>query len=87
MHGIQALKFAQHPELRRQLVATGEAPLVYDQFGVRGLAMSQGDPSGIFAVYLGSPPVGAEGPFVSTEDTFWGIDPLLDPEGKQSNHL
>ena len=87
MHGIQALKFAQHPELREQLLATGEAPLVYDQANTRVGETMPNDPLGIFAAYVGAPSVGIEGPFVSTDDTFWGTDPLLDPEGKHSNHL
>ena len=87
MHGIQALKFAQHPELRQHLLATGDAPLVYDQAGIRPGNATLNDPFGIFAAYIPSPTVTPYGPFASSEDTFWGADPLLDPEGKQSNHL
>lgn len=87
MHGIQALKFAQHPELRQQLIATGDAPLVYDQADPRTTPGVHSGSLGIFAAYIGSPTTTAQGPFITAEDTFWGTDPLLDPEGKQSNHL
>lgn len=53
MHGIQALKFAQHPDLRKLLSDTGEAPLVYDQMGT---GLGEGDLLGVLIGKAGRSP-------------------------------
>ena len=53
MHGIQALKFAQHPDLRKLLLDTGESPLVYDQTGT---GLGEGDLLGLLVGKAGRSP-------------------------------
>ncbi|KAL7009377.1 hypothetical protein EMMF5_001008 [Cystobasidiomycetes sp. EMM_F5] len=85
MHGIMALKFAQHSDLRKLLLSTEEVPLVYEQIP----PAAQG--SSVLGLLVGSSPTASLLPAVYEyadleEDIYWGANPN-DPSDTTGNAL
>lgn len=99
MFGLQVLKFCQHDDLLITLLETGDMPLCYNQTPKPGensntqflesLAAQLSPETAVSSKYgsIGQPLSANWCSLAHPEDTFWGVDPILDPMGETSNHL
>jgi hypothetical protein len=96
---VQMLKFSQHHDLQKQLIETGDRPLLYSQlqtsseckkdklldYMANQLFVGTANPSKLGQP--GQPLPGDWGTLLHPDDIYWGVDPLLDPKGEVSNEL
>lgn len=88
--GVQALKFCQNAAAYKALTDTGDSTLLYTQIPAAGEAKNDkllddiaaqifrgSDGSSSFGV-LGRPLRKNWGSLLHPEDSFWGVDPILD---------
>lgn len=91
--GVQVLKFSQNAAALKVLADTGESPLLYTQIPTAGEAKNDKLLDDIAAqVFKGSD--GSSrfvrknwGSLLHPDDSFWGVEPVLDPKGETNNHL
>lgn len=97
MHALQLLKFAQHSDLRKELLDTGSAKLIYAQpASAKIKAGEQGKNAGsdipdfllFYLRSLNSPTAAQDmGRLLHADDIWWGTDTTIDPEASMGNKL
>ena len=97
MHALQLLKFAQHSDLRKELLATGLSKLIYAQpssskvkDGDDGKDAGSGIPDFLlfYLRSLNSPNAAQNmGRLLHADDIWWGTDTALDPQASMGNKL
>ena len=96
MHALQLLKFAQHADLRKELLATGASKLIYAQATPsktnddKGKQADKANIPDFLSFYLRnlySPSTMQEGRLTHVDDIYWGTDTTLDAEGFMGNKL
>ena len=85
------LKFCQHTAAAKSLADTGTAPLLYTQVPTAKEAkndkMLDAIAKQVFAGTGNQPLHQSRTALLHSDDSFWGVDPILDPKGEANNFL